>query len=136
MHANVKRTTRFVGEPQNTVPQNGETNQKFGLYRSVCCGAEIVINGGLKFPDCPNHAKLTTIWRHIPDEKAVADTAKKQSGEIVIETHIENHRLFNAASGRLKLDEWEQSHLHECEVCKGVLYVLVNQPLNRSNDAA
>ena len=43
-------------------------------------------------------------------------------------THIENRRLFDSAFGRLKLERWEQDHLHECEVCQGVLYVFVNQP--------
>ena len=42
--------------------------------------------------------------------------------------HIENRRLFDSASGRLKLEKWEQDHLHECEVCQGVLYVFVTQP--------
>ena len=44
--------------------------------------------------------------------------------------HIENRRLFDSASGRLKLEKWEQGHLHECEVCQGVLYdVFVHQPV-------
>jgi len=41
------------------VPQNGAVNEKFGVYKSVCCGAEIVITAGATFPDCPNHQKLT-----------------------------------------------------------------------------
>ena len=116
------------------MPQSGKVNENFGVYKSVCCGAEIVIDAGLTFPDCPNHRKLTTIWRPIHDDKGAADAPKKSGAEIVIETHIENHRLFNAASGRLKLEEWEQAHLHECEVCKGVLCVLVNQPLSPSSN--
>jgi hypothetical protein len=44
--------------------------------------------------------------------------------------HIENRRLFNMVCGRLILEEWEQNHLHECEVCQGVLHVLVNQPIS------
>jgi hypothetical protein len=47
---------------------------------------------------------------------------------IVIPTHIENRRLFEAAAGTLKLEEWEREHLHQCEVCQGVFYVFVNQP--------
>ena len=43
-------------------------------------------------------------------------------------THIENRRLFDVAAGRLKLEEWEQDHLHECEVCQGVLNVFVSLP--------
>jgi len=48
---------------------------------------------------------------------------------LVATTHIENRRLFDSAFGRLKLDKWEQDHLHECEVCQGVLYVFVTQPI-------
>ena len=47
------------------MPQNGAVNEKFGVYKSVCCGAEIVITAGATFPDCPNHQKLTTIWKPI-----------------------------------------------------------------------
>src|SRR5437764_228783 len=49
--------------------QNGEINRKFGIYKTVCCGAEIVINLGATFPDCPNHRKLSTIWKYVVDEK-------------------------------------------------------------------
>jgi hypothetical protein len=45
------------------VPQNGETNKRFGVYRSICCGIEIVIAEGMTFPDCPNHPKLSTYWK-------------------------------------------------------------------------
>jgi hypothetical protein len=50
------------------VPQNGEISTKFGVYRSLCCGAEIVINTGSTFPDCPNHLKLTTKWKPVVNE--------------------------------------------------------------------
>jgi hypothetical protein len=43
--------------------------------------------------------------------------------------HIENLRLLKLVSGRLKFHEWEQDHLHACEVCQGVLYVLVNKQI-------
>ena len=51
------------------MPQNGEINRDFGVYKTVCCGAEIVINVGSTFPDCPNHPRLTTIWKPVADEK-------------------------------------------------------------------
>jgi hypothetical protein len=111
------------------MPQNGETNQKSGLYKSVCCGAEIVINMGLIFPDCPNHRKLTTIWKPIKDAAVIAETTKKPESAPAVEAHIENRRLFNVVSGGLRLDEWEQVHLQRCRVCKGVLYVFVSQPI-------
>jgi len=45
-------------------------------------------------------------------------------------THIENRRLFESASGRLKLVKWEQDHLHECKVCQGVFHVFLDQLLS------
>jgi hypothetical protein len=110
------------------VPENGETNPKFGVYRSLCCGAEIVINAGLTFPDCPNHPKLTTIWKPVADEKIIRQGEQKSESFPAAEAHVENRRLFDLASGRLKLEKSEQNHVHGCEVCQGVLYVLVNQP--------
>ena len=41
--------------------------------------------------------------------------------------HIENLRLLKLVSGQLRFQEWEQDHLHTCEVCQGVLYVLVDK---------
>jgi hypothetical protein len=43
--------------------------------------------------------------------------------------HVENRRLFEAASGQRKMNEWEHDHVHHCEVCQGVLYVFLNQPV-------
>jgi hypothetical protein len=45
------------------MPSNGEISSKFGLDRTVCCDAEIVIGNGVPFPDCPNHKNLTTEWK-------------------------------------------------------------------------
>jgi hypothetical protein len=51
------------------MPRNGEMNEQFGVYRSLCCGVEIAIPKGIRFPDCPNHPKLTTEWKLVTDEK-------------------------------------------------------------------
>ena len=96
------------------MPQNGEENQKFGVYQSICCGAEIVINVGTRFPDCPRHPNLATTWRPIPEERVIA-------------SHIENRRLSDLAFGRIRLQDWEQHHLHGCSICQSVLYVFVHR---------
>jgi len=49
------------------MPHNGEPNTKFGVYRSICCGTEIVISEGAKFPDCPRHVRLTTKWKLVSE---------------------------------------------------------------------
>ena len=111
------------------MPQNGPMNQKFGVYKSVCCGAEIVINACSTFPDCPNHPRLTTIWKPVLDERIALLTAKKSNPNLSAEVHIENRRLCDLAFGLLKLEEWEQGHLQGCKVCQGVLYVFVHPPI-------
>ena len=58
----------FAGGVQCIMPMNGETNKQFGVYKSVCCGAEIVIAEGIPFPDCPRHPKLPTKWKSTRDE--------------------------------------------------------------------
>jgi hypothetical protein len=50
------------------MPINGEKNEQFGVYKSVCCGLEIVIAAGVHFPDCPKHPKLPTKWKSVTDE--------------------------------------------------------------------
>ena len=47
--------------------RNGEINETFGVYKTVCCDAEIVIGVGGQFPDCPNHKNLSTKWKHLPE---------------------------------------------------------------------
>ncbi len=63
--------------------KNGEINKKFGIYKSLCCGFEIVLVEGAKFPDCPNHSRLTTEWKSTSDERVPRATelpsAKKKS---------------------------------------------------------
>jgi len=62
------------------VPQNGAVNEKFGVYKSVCCGAEIVITAGATFPDCPNHQK-PTIWKPVMDGEVSRPTGKKSESD-------------------------------------------------------
>jgi len=64
------------------VPQNGEKNQKFGVYKSLCCGAEIVIREGATFPECPNHRSLSTIWNPLDfDLTEITEIRKKAKSE-------------------------------------------------------
>jgi hypothetical protein len=52
------------------MPENGEKNTTFGVYKSVCCALEIVIAAGAVFPDCPNHLHLPTQWKLTGDALA------------------------------------------------------------------
>ena len=115
------------------MPQNGEGNPKFGAYKSLCCGAEIVINPGAPFPDCPRHLKLPTVWQPIVQEK-IDTPGRKPDLNPFVEVHIDNRRLFNVAAGTVNLEAWERDHLHVCNVCQGVLYVFIRQPIVTSSE--
>jgi hypothetical protein len=65
-------------EVSQAVPETGEVNQKFGVYKSVCCGYEIVITKGALFPKCPDHP-YTTIWELLPDEDMTQIDGRKKS---------------------------------------------------------
>ena len=60
------------------MPQNGELNDKFGVYKSLCCGAEVVITAGATFPRCPDHP-VYTLWKLLPEEDMIQLTDKKKS---------------------------------------------------------
>ena len=60
------------------MPQNGEINKQFGVYKSLCCGTEIMVREGAVFPDCKNHPKLTTIWKQVDMDKPSKDPLFKQ----------------------------------------------------------
>ncbi len=64
---------------EHTMPQNGDINTRFGVYKSLCCGREIIIREGATFPDCPNHAKLTTYWKPLDFDVIHAKPVKEQS---------------------------------------------------------
>jgi hypothetical protein len=47
------------------MPKNGDINDRFGVYRSLCCNREITLGEDERFPDCPGHPKLSTIWKSV-----------------------------------------------------------------------
>src|SRR5205807_1517836 len=88
---------------------------------------EIVINPGAAFPDCPNHRKLTTIWKLVTKEKTINGASAEAESKPLPDSHVENRRLFKVAAGTLKLEAREQDHLHGCKLCQGILQVFVRQ---------
>jgi len=43
-------SSRFYIGITKMVSNNGNKNTKFGVYKSLCCGYEIVIGAGITFP--------------------------------------------------------------------------------------
>jgi len=58
------------------MPQNGDVNKTFGVYRSLCCGQEIVIPAGAAFPECPMHPRLSTKWNFVEDVGPLLHTSE------------------------------------------------------------
>ena len=109
------------------VPHNGEINETIGVYRALCCGAELVVKARAAFPDCPNHPRLTTIWKPVRYEKFSSAKADVGRPNFVPLTHVENRRLFAMAAGTIALETSERDHVHGCKVCQGVLLVFLRQ---------
>jgi hypothetical protein len=50
------------------MPLTGDSNTKFGVYKSACCGEEIVIPEGATFPSCAKHITDFTDWQSVSGE--------------------------------------------------------------------
>ena len=61
------------------MPLNGDVNHHLGTYRTMCCGAEIVIAENATFPYCPNHFG-TTVWKFLStSNEELARTAEVEA---------------------------------------------------------
>jgi hypothetical protein len=63
------------------MPANGDINTQFGVYRSLCCGREIMVREGSKFPDCPRHPNLSTVWKRVEVEITRMTTIQKKKSD-------------------------------------------------------
>lgn len=109
------------------MPYDGQRNERFGLYKTACCGATIVINAGAIFPFCPKHRKLSTNWTPVADVRIEPATTHK------LDACIEDYHLLDVVIGQFLVAEWEE-HLHTCDVCQGVLYALLRDPFQDESD--
>jgi hypothetical protein len=48
--------------------ENGTPCPGSGMFKSVCCGTEVIIDQGMTFPDCPNHPRLSTVWKRVKEK--------------------------------------------------------------------
>jgi hypothetical protein len=54
------------------------------------------------------------------------DSVPTGKAKVDSQRHIANRRLFDTASGQLRLEEWEHNHMRVCKICEGVLCVMVS----------
>ncbi len=97
------------------MPKNGEINAVFGIYQSVCCGRETAVKQGQRFPDCPRHPNLPTIWKRLvtsslhPGLSRLTDDALREAGPEVadiVTTVCGYQQLFEQHPTRL--DYWRR----------------------------
>ena len=104
------------------MPQTGKTNQKFGFYKSLCCGKEIVVPEGTPFPDCPNHPDVATIWKSILDDNVVR--FGKRSTSVAPRFHVGDQVTFvgggaqsGLTGGVVDVIDGFLDHIHRYDVC-------------------
>jgi hypothetical protein len=104
------------------MPQTGKTNQKFGFYKSLCCGREIVVPEGTPFPDCPNHPDVATIWKSILDDNVVR--FGKRSTSVAPRFHVGDQVTFvgggaqsGLTGGVVDVIDGFLDHIHRYDVC-------------------
>ncbi len=55
----------------------------------------------------------------------------RQGSELIVSFDFSD---VGAVLIRIRLEKWEQDHLHGCHVCQGVLYAYLDQPTTTSSD--
>jgi hypothetical protein len=65
------------------MPRTGEINRRFGIFKSVCCGADIVIPEDVTFPNCGKHRSLPTEWMNITYVDRVPHNCNKSDSSTV-----------------------------------------------------
>lgn len=57
------------------MPRSGEANRAFGIYKTACCNAEIVIPEHVTFPQCLKHNRTLTEWHKVAEKSNAAASA-------------------------------------------------------------
>ena len=57
----------------------------------------------------------------------LANGAEKAEGFGDHTRHVQNQRLYSFTAGAIALADRERAHLHECDVCQEMAYVLMRQ---------
>ena len=98
---------------------SGGTNIEYGVWRSKCCGDEIVLYRGAIFPLCNRHKEDLTEWVLVS-----TDVLSKPGASIGSRPNLDGHpspdRLKNLAAGAIS-SEAERTHLTTCNACRSTL---------------
>lgn len=100
---------------------NGVKNVEYGVWRSRCCGQEVVLYPGLIFPTCNKHPDSVTEWVLISTDllrKSNVAQAGSAPRRLKNEGHISRDRLQELSTGGVLPSEPECAHLTNCFVCR------------------
>jgi hypothetical protein len=101
---------------------SGLRNVVYGVWRSRCCGDEIVLYRGTIFPVCHRHRDAMTEWVLIStDLLTKPDIAgieiRKETGR-VDSVHLSHARLQLLSAGDSISSEAECAHITDCRQCR------------------
>ena len=94
------------------MPADGDVNPQFAVYRSSCCGLEIVLPAGAFFPDCPNHPHLPLQWVWVESVNDLKKGAARKTSD-----HITKEHLLELLDAQLNLSEEQFCHCASCDDC-------------------
>jgi hypothetical protein len=43
----------------------GSVNGHYAIYRNHCCGDELILYPGIRFPNCKRHNEIVTRWQMV-----------------------------------------------------------------------
>jgi len=106
--------------------RNGARNFEYGVWRSRCCGDEIVLYRDSIFPMCNKHRGQVTEWvlvsTDLLSKPNVARVASRSTERLFNSSaHLSSNRLKELSTGGVVSDEIECAHLTACAPCRLVL---------------
>jgi hypothetical protein len=113
------------------MPADGNVNPQFAVYRSSCCGLEIVLPAGTFFPDCPNHPHLPLEWIWVEPVNDLKKTATGEPSE-----HITKEYLLELQHEHLNLPDEQFRHCASCDDCTELVTTFLLERIREKDRAA
>ena len=104
---------------------SGLRNVVYGVWRSRCCGDEIVLYRGTIFPICQRHKEAMTEWVLVSTDLLakpdIAQIDRLSRTSAVDSAHVSRQRLQQLSGGGAISSETECAHITDCSLCRLVL---------------
>jgi hypothetical protein len=105
---------------------SGEATLDYGIWKSRCCGDEIVLYSGIRLPVCTRHPETETEWVLISNSwfskpKDASRTTKPARPAETHTPHLSPDRLKSLSVEGVVSDKAECAHLTRCDICRSQL---------------